>query len=319
MHSPKISVIVPIYNAEAYLRHCIESILTQTFIDFELLLIDDGSPDNCNVICDELALKDSRVRVFHQPNGGVTSARKLGIEKCKRGGYVMFVDADDELPSTALEVLYDGAEGGKYDIVHGCVNRQSFSIDYLSVTDYRSVCISGNIVSCAPFAKIIKRELFDDKTLNIPRSIPKGEDMLMNIRLAFTNQKTVRLINKVVYHYLHHTESCINTFKSNQEYETLYHRYRMMSIPFSEVEKYQREIITTRLSALKAIAFVDPSDVVKITSFKTQLVEDIEKIDYKLDVFSQLLLTCKVPAVIRLFIGAIRMSHKLRKVVCKQS
>ena len=72
---PKISIIVPIYKIERYLRQCIDSILAQTFTDFELLLIDDGSPDGCPAICDEYAKKDSRIRVFHKPNGGLTSAR----------------------------------------------------------------------------------------------------------------------------------------------------------------------------------------------------------------------------------------------------
>ena len=84
--TPKISVIVPVYKAEAYLHRCVDSILAQTFQDFEVLLIDDGSPDRSGEICDEYARKDRRVRVFHKENGGVTDARALGVNKCKRGG-----------------------------------------------------------------------------------------------------------------------------------------------------------------------------------------------------------------------------------------
>lgn len=79
MSNPKISVIVPIYNTEKYLHRCVDSILSQTFTDFELLLIDDGSTDSSGAICDEYAVMDSRVRVFHKENGGVSSARNLGI------------------------------------------------------------------------------------------------------------------------------------------------------------------------------------------------------------------------------------------------
>ena len=92
--TPKISVIVPVYNVEKYLPRCIDSILSQTFTDFELLLIDDGSPDNCGKICDEYAAKDSRVRVFHKPNGGVSSARNLGLDNA-RGEWIAFIDSDD--------------------------------------------------------------------------------------------------------------------------------------------------------------------------------------------------------------------------------
>lgn len=96
MNKPKISVIVPVYNAEQYLHRCIDSILAQTFTDFELLLIDDGSKDNSGDICDGYAMKDERVRVFHKKKGGVSSARNLGLDNAK-GEWVSFVDADDYL------------------------------------------------------------------------------------------------------------------------------------------------------------------------------------------------------------------------------
>ena len=91
---PQISVIVPVYNAEKYLHRCIDSILAQTFSDFELLLIDDGSKDNSGRICDEYAAKDSRIRVFHKKNGGVSSARNMGLDNAK-GDWITFVDSDD--------------------------------------------------------------------------------------------------------------------------------------------------------------------------------------------------------------------------------
>ena len=83
MDSPIISVIVPVYNVEQYLPHCIDSILTQTFTDFEVLLIDDGSTDNSGRICDEYAKKDNRIRVFHKENGGVSSARNVGLDNAE--------------------------------------------------------------------------------------------------------------------------------------------------------------------------------------------------------------------------------------------
>lgn len=102
---PAISVIVPVYKAEAYLAKCVESILTQTFCDFEVLLIDDGSPDNSGAMCDEYAAKDHRVRVFHKENGGVSSARNLGLkEAC--GAYIAFIDSDDWVEADELETLY---------------------------------------------------------------------------------------------------------------------------------------------------------------------------------------------------------------------
>lgn len=104
MENPKISVIVPVYNVEKYLRKCVDSILSQTFTDFELLLIDDGSKDHSGEICDEYALQDDRVKVFHKENGGVSSARNLGIDVAK-GEWITFVDADDYIAENLLQSL----------------------------------------------------------------------------------------------------------------------------------------------------------------------------------------------------------------------
>ena len=103
---PKISVIVPVYCAETYLKKCIECILAQTFLDFELLLVDDGSPDNSGIICDSYASRDSRVRVIHKKNGGVSSARNEGLRQAT-GTYVMFCDSDDFVDSSWCIELYN--------------------------------------------------------------------------------------------------------------------------------------------------------------------------------------------------------------------
>lgn len=104
MSNPKISVIVPVYNVEKYLPRCIDSILKQTFTDFELLLIDDGSKDNSGNICDEYAKKDNRIKVYHKENGGVSSARNLGIINAK-GKNIIYIDGDDYFLQNALETL----------------------------------------------------------------------------------------------------------------------------------------------------------------------------------------------------------------------
>ena len=93
-NKPTISIIVPVYKVEPYIRQCVESVLGQTYSNFELILVDDGSPDSCGAICDEYAEKDSRVRVIHQENGGVSAARNAGLDIMK-GEYVAFIDSDD--------------------------------------------------------------------------------------------------------------------------------------------------------------------------------------------------------------------------------
>lgn len=99
-----VSCIIPVYNTEKYLHRCIESVLAQTFTDWEMLLIDDGSTDASGSICDEYAVKDKRIRVFHKENGGISSARNLGLNYAQ-GEWIFFVDSDDSLPKTSLESL----------------------------------------------------------------------------------------------------------------------------------------------------------------------------------------------------------------------
>lgn len=105
---PEISVIVPVYKAEAYLKDCVDSILGQSFSDFEVFLVDDGSPDGCGAICEEYARKDSRVRVIHQENRGQAAARNRALEQAE-GQWVCFVDSDDLIHPQMLQLLYRGA------------------------------------------------------------------------------------------------------------------------------------------------------------------------------------------------------------------
>lgn len=107
---PTISIIVPVYKVEQYLHRCVDSILNQTFTDFELILVDDGSPDNCGIICDEYAAKDDRIVVIHQDNGGISAARNAGLDVAK-GQYIMFVDSDDYIDINLCQKLFDEING----------------------------------------------------------------------------------------------------------------------------------------------------------------------------------------------------------------
>lgn len=111
MTEPLISIIVPIYNVEAYLRECIDSVLAQTFSDFELILVDDGSPDNCGAICDQYAERDSRIRVIHKANGGLSDARNAGLDIAV-GKYVYFLDSDDSVVPELLQTVIPRMEEG---------------------------------------------------------------------------------------------------------------------------------------------------------------------------------------------------------------
>lgn len=113
----KISVIIPIYNAEKYLHRCIDSILSQSYCNLEILLIDDGSKDASGNICDQYAIKDRRVKVFHKENGGASNARNTGLDHCS-GEWISFVDADDYLLSdTFRKGMFEQLRGVHYDVI----------------------------------------------------------------------------------------------------------------------------------------------------------------------------------------------------------
>ena len=122
MGQPLISVIVPVYKVEEYLPRCIDSILAQTYKNLEIILVDDGSPDKCPAICDEYAKKDSRIKVIHKKNGGVSSARNAGLEAAK-GDYIFFVDSDDIITKEALSCLYEKARDADIELVVGGITQ----------------------------------------------------------------------------------------------------------------------------------------------------------------------------------------------------
>ena len=165
---PAISVIVPVYKVEKYLRKCVDSILAQTFADFELFLVDDGSPDNCGAICDEYAEKDDRIIVIHKKNGGLSDARNVAIDRAC-GDYLTFIDSDDYVAENHLKTLYRALIETDSDIAianitsakDGVMNRDF----YRPTDDVRTLNSQAEIFQtinrpCA-WAKLYKRFIFD--------------------------------------------------------------------------------------------------------------------------------------------------------------
>ena len=202
---PKISVIVPVYNTEKYLHRCIDSILAQTFEDFELLLIDDGSKDNSGAICDEYAARDSRVRVFHKENGGVSSARNLGLDNAV-GEWIAWVDSDDYIAPNMYECLYETAKRDEADIVY-C----NFFIDYgdekiryrlaPSSKDKHSMLVGWiSEYWTVLWTSLTKRSLYENNSLRFPYDFNFCEDFWMSLELRLCS-KRVDSIDDTLYFY----------------------------------------------------------------------------------------------------------------------
>ena len=226
---PKISVIVPVYKAEKYLYHCVDSILAQTFTDFELILVNDGSPDNSGSICDKCAQKDNRIKVIHKKNGGSNSARKEGFIHSS-GRYLVFLDSDDTLTDIALSILYNNITQG-YDVVKGGIVKVNQKDEIISTECFRisEGIIEGkeNIIKnifngdIAPYlcGSIYKRELFTADIFNksIDARISFGEDWLTNLLIADNIQK-ILCIKDVVYNYFVNSNSITNSQVVSIEY-----------------------------------------------------------------------------------------------------
>ncbi|WP_066067720.1 glycosyltransferase [Neobacillus soli] len=185
---PKLSVIVPIYNVEEFLPNCIDSILEQTFTNFELILVNDGSPDNCGKICDFYAKKDNRINVIHKTNGGVSSARNIGIEISK-GEYIAFVDPDDTIEPNMYDVLLKAAIKYEADIVV-CPYNSINLID--NTTSISSVWNNGN---CSINKETIHKQLLPlilvDKTYSLISSVNKvyKKSVLDSLNIKFDENK----------------------------------------------------------------------------------------------------------------------------------
>lgn len=240
-----ISVIIPVYNTEKYLQRCIDSILIQSHKDFEAIFVDDGSTDNSGVILDDYQQKDSRIRVFHQENLGVSKARSLGVSQAK-GEWVTFVDSDDYLPVDALEGYMELADDTT-DIIIGWMDSYIISDKIIEIEEYRKHCIAGSI-QIAPHTHTFRRNILSPAAFDFPREIRKGEDMLMNVYLAFQTEKPVKVLQRVVYFYdTSVLTSAIHTIRTTMEIEKLFYSYILKVIPVDKHEMYHKELVGSRL------------------------------------------------------------------------
>lgn len=231
---PEISIVIPVYNVATYLPRCIESILNQTFADFELLLIDDGSSDNSGKICNRYALNDSRVKVYHKPNGGVSSARNLGLENIQ-GRYVTFVDADDYVSENYLEKLFDAAEKyeaditfcgnvwvedsfeefiaiDRYEYAESAYNEMNFDEGIEELTRYNNIFVWGCLISTS---------LIKNNSLKFKTDVLLGEDTVFVLNVLSV-AKTLVFCEGKPYNYIIRASSASHSrFDSSKELKSL--------------------------------------------------------------------------------------------------
>ncbi len=221
MKAPKISVIIPVYNVEKYLVRCIESVISQTYTDFEVILVNDGATDNSGKICDEYALKDARIRVIHKENGGLSDARNKGAIKAT-GEYILFLDSDDFIESNALEILFgiiteasaDIAAGGIYNCYGNrktpqCSGNESF---VCSGKQALELMLEGVRITGSSCGKLIKSKLAKAQQFPLGKTY---EDAFYMPELLL-KAENVAVTTQPLYNYWHRVGSITTVPFSNK-------------------------------------------------------------------------------------------------------
>ncbi len=241
-----ISVIVPVYNVEKYLKKCIKSIMSQSYTNLEIILINDGSTDNSGKICDELKEQDKRIKVIHKSNGGLSDARNAGL-KIANGKYIGFVDSDDYIAEDMFETLYninkkynsDISIVSFYEIYKDKVIgvRDSKKLQELTKIDaMKELLIDTNIQSYA-WNKLFRRELFEG--LEFPTN--KNFEDIATTLLLFEKANKVVLLEKPKYYYVRRDDSIVGVrnYKTYKDYlDVIYDKYKYLDGKYEELDLY---------------------------------------------------------------------------------
>lgn len=275
MMEEKISVIVPVYNVEAYLERCVESILKQTYSNLEILLVNDGSTDKSGELCDQLALRDQRIRVIHKENGGLSDARNRGIDEAS-SGLIGFIDSDDYIDEDMYETLYrqlresnaDLSMCGHYDVFHQIPEKQVSEIKTWNLSSEEAIkmVMEAKVLSVTAVNKLYKKELFNHLKFEVGKI---AEDAFIMIRLLDQCQKVVAT-NEKKYYYVHR-ENSITTQKFSLKFLNVIEAYEQNANIIREHYPAIADVATMRLNW----AYFYVLDRLLVDSdFKDKLLED---------------------------------------------
>ena len=238
--NPEISIIVPVYNVEKYLSACVDSILEQTFSNFELILIDDGAKDNSGKICDDYERKDKRIKVIHKENAGVSEARNAGLE-IATGEYIAFIDSDDCVDADYLEYALSETKKRNVDMFISGIVMEYFTAEkeaiQYTITQPQQLTVKGlfeklqldypQICICGPWCKLYRNSIVQQNQIRFDKNLSNGEDTCFNLDY-FKKIKTVFFSDQIFYHYRRLNPNSLFSVFREDSYDILDHVYSKM-------------------------------------------------------------------------------------------
>lgn len=288
---PIVSIIVPVYNVEKYINRCIDSILAQTFTDWECILVDDGSPDKSGEICDEYASRDSRIQVIHKQNGGVSSARNIGIKRAT-SEWITFVDSDDYLYEDSLFKMVELTK--QYDADLYCFgicittkdkqmqHKQHHETSYTIEGSYLIKKMLLYTTNCGPYSKLFRNKRL--RNFCFDESVKIGEDLILNLQYLSQLNTPIVCSNLCAYNYYTNPSSAMHSKALFDEYNLLTQKVESF---FSSDNQYRDEINIFKMinlfqpyvSILRCPSYSDVRTMMELNNGK--LTKDVQPVLYR--------------------------------------
>lgn len=286
MENPLISVIVPVYNVEKYLERCVNSIINQTYQNLEIILVDDGSPDNCGAICDEYAKKDSRIKVIHKENGGLSSARNAGLD-IATGEYITFVDSDDYISIDIFDKCFQLSNVQDFDILifgMSVLDNNSkllFKDEYENKTYsfFQTIYDITLPLKTSACNKLFKKSIVAN--FRFPVNIIHGEDLIFWLKVLNQNLVIVS-IDFFGYYYIKNDNSITTSIFSESSLHEVFCKDRAYEIIKEKFPEYSEKAISwcakARLNLIRKITISNPDKYLdKIKEYKNWLFKNKKK------------------------------------------
>ena len=331
---PKISVIIPVYNADKFLDKCITSVLEQTFNKFELILVNDGSTDRSGEICDFYSKKDNRIKVVHKNNTGVSDTRNIGISLAV-GQYICFIDSDDYIKSTMFEELYNYTENGNIDIIVSGIYFERMDngswenkIEYCkayNVEQIKKIILNlfKSYLLYNPVGKLYKKEIIDNYNIKFDCDMSFGEDPVFNCEFM-KYISSIKNIDKCYYNYVKHGEVSLSVrydetkYESNkkmhQELANLMKYYQILSEEVLLIlrQRYKKELCDMLFTIGKADKNIYDKDKVKFLKaiYKDKEYEFLNEYLNGINVLLKNIIKLKVPLLLIIYF---KISEQMKK------